>query len=126
MDIEYDIKKQAGGLLEVDEVGQLCIEAKTEDGKECYLIIRTTMGTSYILEYGPIVPDLGTMNNIKETPLSCTMYPMQFNQKKLLNTIYNFLNKSTYKIVSATIIDYADALNRCEDLIKLYKNSLGM
>lgn len=123
MDVEYDIKKQAGGLLELDSVSTVCIEAFTSDGKECYLIVRTMFGRSYILEYGPIIPDLNIMNEIKECSLTCTIYQTQYEQNKLLKIIYNFLNKPTYKIISAQVVD-EEVINRIIPLKDVYMNTL--
>lgn len=46
------------GLLDVESLGNVCIEATNEGaGLFYYLLIKTSLGVTSIFEYGPIEPD---------------------------------------------------------------------
>ena len=46
-----------GAQLEVHEVGDCCILGRDDLGQEYYLVIKTKMGCTNIIEYGPALPD---------------------------------------------------------------------
>ena len=96
-EFEYFYTQQVNGILQVDNIGECCIEACT-DMHECYyLIIRTSMGASRVFQYGPIVPE----SEILEKSCTCSFKRLDFNEIKLGNIIKNFLNKPYANITQA-------------------------
>lgn len=117
-EFEYFYTQQVNGILQVDNIGECCIEACT-DMHECYyLIIRTSMGVSRVFQYGPIVPE----SEILEKSCTCSFKRLDFNEIKLGNIIKNFLNKPYSNITQAQEISIEDALNNCIDMIEYIKD----
>lgn len=112
--IEYSKITTSTEVLDVDDVGNVCICASTDIGDESYLIIRTCLGISYVFTYGPINPD------IQELPsfISCTLNKFPYNEKILLKTIDKFINKSENITRAEIISNPSILLDRCEDLIE--------
>ena len=119
MDIEYDIKTTAQGILEIDDLGNVAIKAIDNTGGIYYLIIKTLRGLSYILEYGPVAE-----GNELYQDISCKVINTQYNSKKLYKLIYSFLSY-THKITEALIVDINEALNNCVDIVELYKYNIN-
>ena len=58
MTFDYMERVVVDGQLEVEDIGQCVIQANNDIGEEFYLIIKTDLGWTEILEYGPCVPDM--------------------------------------------------------------------
>ena len=44
--------------LDVEDIGNVCIRAISEHELEYYIITKTILGKTFILKFGPILPDL--------------------------------------------------------------------
>ena len=54
MKFEYSCTITATRFLEVENIGELCLRASNDVGFQCLLLIHTELGTTKIVEYGPI------------------------------------------------------------------------
>lgn len=113
MEFEYFKQTMAMASLEVDDIGNVCIEANTDLNECFYLIIKTTMGTTNIVTYGPIIPGLDML----EKECSCSFKRINFNQGKIIEAIKSFLNQPKKIITQAQIIDLEDACKNCINII---------
>jgi hypothetical protein len=107
--------------LDIDELGQVALEAKDSDSMFYYLIIRTSLGQSSILEYGPIVPDINLLPDSTEIKFQ----RVDFNELKIKQIIKKFLlprNKGKNKIEDVIQIDVNDALSRGVNILEYMKN----
>jgi hypothetical protein len=107
--------------LDVDELGQVALEARDSDSMFYYLIIRTSLGQSSILEYGPIVPDVAILPDMTEIKFQ----RIDFNELKIKQIIKKFLmarNKGKNKIEDVIQIDVNDALSRGVNILEYMKN----
>ena len=78
--IKFDNQYVPQNEIDIESVGNVCIEAINEsDGLFYYLLIKTSLGTSSIFEYGPITPDVDKLYDIYN--LSFMRRP--YNEKKL-------------------------------------------
>lgn len=91
-----------GAQLEVDEVGDCCILGRDDMGQEYYLIIKTLMGTSNIVEYGPAVPDL----ELLPKKVTYKFDRDDYNENKLSKRIEKFL--VSYPITYAECVELGD------------------
>lgn len=117
MEFEYFKQTIAMAALEVEDVGNVCIVANTDLNECIYLIIKTTLGTTNIVTYGPIIPG----SNILEKECSCTFKRINFNQGKIIEVIKNFLNPLRKVITQAQIIDIEEACKNCINIIDYIK-----
>jgi hypothetical protein len=72
--------------LDIDELGQVALEAKDSESMFYYLIIRTSLGQSSIVEYGPIVPDIAIIPDLTEIRFQ----RVDFNELKIKHPELNF------------------------------------
>lgn len=111
--IKFDNQYVPQNEIDIENVGNVCIEAINEnDGLFYYLLIKTSLGTSSIFEYGPIVPNIDKLYDIYS--VSFTRQP--YNDKKLLLFISKWLNDRMKKITSAAIIDENTFLDNYKDI----------
>lgn len=99
MTFDYLERVVVEGQLEVDDIGQCVIQANNDLGEDFYLIVKTELGWTELLEYGPCVPDLTQlpMNyNIKYTRF-------EYNQGKIERAIDKFLNDPKRGITQAKL-----------------------
>ena len=104
MTFEYLQRIIVDGQLDVDNIGDCVIQANTDLGEEYFLIIKTELGWTEILDYGPCVPDLDLLPlnyNIKYSRI-------EYNQSKLERVIDKFLNDPKRAITQAKVTTLED------------------
>lgn len=117
--IKFDNQYVPQNEIEIESVGNVCIEAANEnDGLFYYLLIKTSLGTSSIFEYGPIVPDIDKLYDI----YNVSFMRQPFNDKKLLIFISKWLNDKTKKITYANVIDENKFLDNYKDIAYTIEN----
>lgn len=108
------------GELEINDIGNCCIKAFTDDGYYSLLIIKTIMGESTIFTYGPLLTDF------EELPknISCSINRIEYNPKKISIIIDKFLNNRG--ITQAMEIEEPLlALKDCRSLISYMENMIS-
>lgn len=114
MEFEYLKQTTAMASLDVEDIGNVCIEANTDLNECFYMVIKTTMGTTNILTYGPVVPGLDML----EKECACTFRRINFNEGKIKEAIKTFLNPLKKQITQAQITDIEEINNNCIDMVK--------
>lgn len=77
---EFDNQYVPQNFIEVESIGNVCIEAINEnDGLFYYLLIKTSLGTTSIFEYGPVIPDIDKLFDTYNVSFTRE----QYNEKKL-------------------------------------------
>lgn len=101
MTFDYLQRVVVEGQLDVEDIGQCVLLGRNDLGEEHYLLIKTEMGFSEVIEYGPSVPDL------KLLPYAVTLKynRFEFNQGKLEKIINKFLNDPKKGISQAEVTD---------------------
>ena len=115
-EFQYDSETVYSKTIEIEDIGQLCLEAQDDKGMFYYLIIRTMLGQSSCLIAGPVVPDI----ELLPAYTSITFQRIDFNEQKLSKLINNFLkpkNKGKNKIIEVSQVNMDYALNSCVDII---------
>ena len=111
--IKFDNQYIPQNEIDIESVGNVCIEAANEnDGLFYYLLIKTSLGTSSIFEYGPVVPDIDKLYYI----YNISFMRQPYNEKKLLLFIFKWLNDKTKKITYANVIDENKFLDNYKDI----------
>ena len=104
MTFEYLQRVIVDGQLDVDNIGDCVIQSNNDFGEEYYLIIKTELGWSEILEYGPCVPDL----QLLPVNYQINYSRIEYNQMKLERIIDKFLNNAKRGITQAKITSLED------------------
>lgn len=76
-----------GAQLEVKDIGDCCILGRDDLGQEYYLIVKTKMGTSNIVEYGPACPDF----DLLPKSVKYTFDRIDYSEFKIEKRIEKFL-----------------------------------
>ena len=117
MEFEYFYTKSVNGFIDIDDIGNCAIEAFDDLGQVYYLVIRTSYGSTRIMDYGPIIADCDTLP--KST--HCTYKRIEYTDAKIKKAIDNFLNNPYASITQAREIDIDEALNNCKSIINYMK-----
>ena len=105
--------------IDIDDIGNVCIEAVDDAFQNYYLIIRTSLGVTTVVEYGPLVPDIELLP--KTTKIEFKRFG--FKEEAISKIISKFLsNRFKQKIESAYIIDYEDALDSGVNIFDYMRN----
>lgn len=99
MTFEYLQRVVVESELEVDNIGQCVIQANNDIAEEFYLIIKTELGWTEVLEYGPIIPDLPLL----QTNYQIKYSRFEYNETKIERIIDKFLNEPKRIITQAKI-----------------------
>ena len=120
MTFEYLQRVTVDAQLEIENIGDCVILANNDLGEEFYLIIKTELGWTEMLEYGPIVPDL----ELLPFPYNISYNRIEYNQGKIERTIDKFLNNPKRLITQARIVELAEISEYLINPInKLYNTS---
>lgn len=112
--IEFNNQYVPQNILDIESVGNACIEAINEDdGLFYYLLIKTSLGTTSIFEYGPVIPGIDKLYDI----YNISFTRMQYNEKKLRLFLIKWLNDKVKKITKASIIDEQVFLDNYKDIV---------
>ena len=92
---DYVYVRQSQDFLDVEDIGNCYIETCNDSGECFYLFIRTSLGYTRVVEYGPYA------DGIRLPSVSATFNQFEYNEKRLNKTIYNFLNNPGREITQA-------------------------
>ena len=107
--------------LDVEDIGNVCVRATSEHGLEYYIITKTILGKTFILKFGPILPDLQTL----WPGFSVNFSKIDYKEGKIIKEISAMLNNSNPKdkIAKAEVVTEYEAFSIFPDIIELYKNT---
>ena len=113
LNIEFNNQYVPQNFIEIESVGNVCLEAINEDdGLYYYLLIKTSLGTTSIFEYGPVIPDIDKL--FDNYNISFIRQP--FNEKKLNLFLKKWLNDKNKEITAAYVIDENKFLDNYKDI----------
>ena len=104
MTFDYLQRVIVDAQIDVDNIGDCVIQANNDVGEEFYLVIKTTLGQTEVLEYGPCIPDLDTLQD----GYTAKYTTFQFSQPKIERIIDRFLNDAKRVISQARICEVDD------------------
>ena len=125
-EFKFNNEYVAQSLIELDNIGDFCLEAINEDDLlYYYLMIKTVMGKSEIVSFGPIIPDM------EELPsgYTCSYENIDYSDKRIFIYINKWLNDRGKKITSAkqiSVKEFYDNIPDIKDCIQKYVESGGI
>lgn len=101
MIFEYLQRVVIDAEIDIDNIGQCVLQANNDIGEEFYLVIRTELGWTEVIEYGPCTPDLDML------PMSYQINYLRFeySEGKIERIIDKFLNNPKRGISQAKMTD---------------------
>lgn len=113
MNFEYMFIEQAQDSLDIEDLGHVCLNAFNDEGEEFFLYIDTEYGWSKIIILGPLNADM------EELPyyLNINYTKMEYNEKRLYQTINNFLNNDKRMITQAFQVDTEKFYERLKNIV---------
>ena len=115
---EYFYTQTAMGELEIEDIGNCVIEAVNDTGCFYYLCVQTTLGWTKITEYGPATPDFFELPK----SVTCTFNRIEYDERKISNTVNLFLNNSKRNITQARVVDLETMLTNTKSILKYIEN----
>lgn len=113
MKFDYLQRVTVDAQLDVEDIGQCVILSRNDLGEEWYLLIRTELGFTEVLEYGPAVPDL----TILPFAVNMSYNRFEYNQGKIERTIDRFLNNPKRLITQAEVTDVESIRNNIVNIV---------
>lgn len=104
MTFEYLQRVVVDGQLDVENIGQCVLQANNDLAEEFYLIIKTELGWTEVLEYGPCLPDLLLLHS----DYSIKYNKFEYNQTKIERIIDKFLNNPKRVVTQAKVVELSD------------------
>ena len=99
--IEFANEFVPQNLIDIPQLGNFALEAiDEENGFYYYFLMKTSLGTSVVFNFGPIIPDF---DNLPDT-YNVTYQKLSFNDKKMKLFVSKWLNDSKKKITAANLI----------------------
>lgn len=104
MTFDYLERVIVEGQLDVENIGQCIIEGNNDIGEFWYLFIKTELGWSEIIDYGPHLPDFDLLHPNFQIKYS----RIEYNEGKIERTIDKFLNDPKRVISQARVVELSD------------------
>lgn len=106
MQFEYFYSSVAANSIDIDDIGNCAIRTFNDVGESWVLLIKTQLGSTQILQYGPFIEDMST--NIC-TYVKSTYSRFDYDQRKIIGIVDSALNDTRNGISQAIILDYDEA-----------------
>lgn len=119
MVVEYKQEEVFTKSIDVVDVGNSAIRCTANNFSEYYILTKTSFGKTYIMRYGPIIPDQACFNDF----FSLIYKKIDFKENKIKNEISSLLNDSKIEIVEAEEIPIEEAMLDFPNIAELYLNA---
>lgn len=112
MNFEYAFLTLASSNIEIEDIGNCCLQSFDALKQEYYLVIKTSLGETQVITYGPIYSDLST----PPATVSYFYQKFQYSQKKICKIIEQFLSGKNGKVTEVKQISEEEAFLHMRDL----------
>lgn len=122
MEFEYLFTTQASASINIEDLGNFIIQAYSDAGQSSILIVKTVLGNTQIIEYGPFYIDDSKMNQHIEMIYDNT----SFDVKKIISKVTKFLDSrkiQVTQVVEKTFDEVKDSIKNPLDFLSLYKEN---
>ena len=113
MNFEYLVKIKKEASIDIKDIGNCALDVYNDLGFEWVLLVNTKEGTTQIVEFGPVIPDLDT----PPAKMSYTYDRMGFNEGKIINRISKFLTDGGKNVTQAFEVSQQEAKEKMKNLV---------
>lgn len=113
--------------IDIENLGNFTLECISTEGYYYYMITKTFQGVVSIFTWGPIIPDVDLIpptQGKNTTAFEFKLTRLKWNEKKICNNVYSFINNKDRCISSVKLIQTSEALNMIKDM-KSYIEQFG-
>lgn len=114
--IEFDSEERYMKAIDIVDIGNTVIRATSEDVCDYYILIKTVMGKTSILTFGPVIPDVPMLVN----GFNVNYKKMDYKEPKIIKEINSILNNAKTKIIDAKEILQEEI--EFPEILNLYNN----
>lgn len=112
MQFDFDKETISNNFIDIEDLGNFVLEATSVNEEVYYLAVKSVSGMSHIFKYGPIIPDI----EVLPAEVHCSYNMMDYNQKKIISIINQFLNMPKAEIKDARLIEFNELLENCRNI----------
>lgn len=110
--IDYNEQSVFTKSIDIVDEGNFTVRATDDEGNEYYMIVKTVMGMTTMIKFGPTMPDAKLM--MADFNLSCKK--IKFSDKKIAAELNGMLNSPKACIIEAEEITEYEAYESVPDL----------
>ena len=112
MTFEYLATRTFMDSIDIEDIGNVCLNAMNDIGNEYYLIIETHLGWTEIKEFGPCLVDSDKAQNY----FNLLYIKFEYSDSKIIKNIEKFINNEKRDITQVYFVDKQIALDRLSQL----------
>ena len=112
MTFEYMATQTYLDSIDIDDLGNVCLNALNDNGDEYYLIVTTNLGWVEVIEYGPCTVDFNTISSY----FNFNFTKFEYSDSKISKIIEKFINNDKRNITQVYFSDRQFALKRYKEL----------
>lgn len=112
MRFEYLVKIKKESSIDIENIGNCAIDVYNDLGFEWVLLVHTKEGTTEIIEFGPIIPDI----EYPPAKMIHTYDRMDFSESKINTRISRFLTDGYRNVTQAFEITQQEAKDKMKNL----------
>ncbi len=101
---------QSLDTIDIEDIGNTCINALNDTGQEWYLVIDTFEGWTKIKEFGPLIVDSNRIGSY----FNYDKYEYDYSDKKISKVIEKFINNPKRDITQVFEMPKDNAIERLE------------
>lgn len=115
---EYNSQQVFMNQIEVKDIGNVGLRCSNDDGIEYYYVAKTSLGKTYILKYGPTVPDVEQL-----VPKFTLEYDaIDYKEPKIIKDIEKFIQDFRKKITQVEVLDLEEATDCLPRVVEIFRN----
>ena len=108
MIFEYNQQPVFMKNIQIDDIGNVALRCTNEKGFDYYIIIRTYLGKTALMKFGPVFPDLDMLPNSMELSFK----KFDYKENTIIKETEKFINDGRSGITEVEIISEAEAFER--------------
>lgn len=113
----YMYETEAQDVLDIEDIGNVCLQASNDAGQNWILWIKTSLGFTYFIEYGPFNYNRNTEY------LNSNFQRIEYSEYKIEKKIDKFLNEPRRLITQVNFIDEDEAFELIKNVVEVMNES---
>jgi hypothetical protein len=119
MIFEYSVQKTFNEMIDVVDIGNTALRCTSAKGGLHYIILKTIMGKTSIIKFGPVEPDL----EILLDDFSVEYSKIDYKESKIFKEVNNFINDFKKSISSVEEITEYEAWQDFPEIQQYFENA---
>ena len=106
MIFEFDQQPKFMQNIDIDDIGNVALRCSNRKCQEFYIVIKTYLGKTAFMKFGPLMPDLGILSFNMELSFK----KFDYKESTIVKEINKYLNDGRNEIDQVQIISEYEAL----------------